>query len=104
MRHKCFGFAEFMLAFGGGAYDEVGGHLWLLVSISLVFLSYSISLCGMGKGKEWMGRCVASGARLMRGRVYEIVVAEENSQCHNERGYTWQLSRKRGRASDVTKN
>jgi hypothetical protein len=50
MRHKCFGFAEFMLAIGGGADDEVGGHLRLLVSIS--FLLYFFLWDEKGEGVD----------------------------------------------------
>jgi hypothetical protein len=127
MRHKCFGFAEFMLAIGGNDGDEAVGHLRLLVSIS--FLFYFFVWDGKGEGVDGRSGGTASkptpgpsrltarvnptidGAMLRigrpvdGGRLYKIVVtAEESSQCHNERGYTWRLNRKRGRASDVTKN
>jgi hypothetical protein len=51
MRHKCFGFAEFMLAIGENDGDEAAGHLRLLVSISLVFLSYLYFFVWDGKGE-----------------------------------------------------
>jgi hypothetical protein len=50
MRYKCFGFAEFMLAIGGGDDDEAVGHLRLLVSIS--FLLYFFLWDGKGEGVD----------------------------------------------------
>jgi hypothetical protein len=73
MRHKCFRFAEFILAFRCSAGDEVGGHLRLLDGISFLLLFLCVGW-ERGRNKQLWEQLVEAAPMFAR---YERTTSRE---------------------------